>query len=56
MNELTEQELVRREKIEKIREVTNPYPERYETNYELKDVKDMDNDRCVELQHILNSR
>ena len=25
-------------------------------NYELKDVKDMDNDRCVELQHILNSR
>ena len=41
MNELTEQEVVRREKIEKIKEVTNPYPERFETNYELKDVKNL---------------
>lgn len=42
MKEYTEQELVRREKIENIREFTNPYPERYETNYELKDVKNLE--------------
>ena len=38
MKEFSEQELVRREKVEKIKEVCNPYPERYETNYEIKDV------------------
>ena len=38
MREFSEQELVRREKVEKIKEVCNPYPERYETNYEIKDV------------------
>lgn len=42
MREFSEQELVRREKIEKIRECCNPYPERYETNYEIKDVKELD--------------
>lgn len=42
MKEYTEQELVRREKIENIRAFTNPYPERYETNYELKDVKTLE--------------
>ena len=38
MREFSEQELVRREKVEKIKEVCNPYPERYETNYEINDV------------------
>ena len=38
MREFSEQELVRREKVEKIKEICNPYPERYETNYEIKDV------------------
>ncbi len=35
MRELSEQEIVRREKVEKIREVMNPYPERYAINYSL---------------------
>ncbi len=39
MRELTEQEQVRRDKIEKIREFCNPYPERYEITHELKDAK-----------------
>lgn len=34
MREFTEQELVRRKKLENIK---NPYPERYETNYSIKD-------------------
>ncbi len=42
MREFTEQEKVRREKVEKIREFTNPYPDRYETNYDIKDVKDLE--------------
>ncbi len=37
MRELTEQEQVRREKIENIREFCNPYPERYEVTHSLKD-------------------
>ena len=37
MRELTEQEIVRREKIEEIRKVCNPYPERYEVTHTLKD-------------------
>ena len=36
MREFTEQELVRRGKVEEIKEFCNPYPERYETNYTLK--------------------
>lgn len=39
MREFTEQEQVRRDKVEKIREVCNPYPERYEITHEIKDVK-----------------
>ena len=35
MREFTEQEIVRRNKINTIREFTNPYPERFETNYEI---------------------
>ena len=37
MREFTEQELVRRGKVEEIKEFCNPYPERYETNYSLKE-------------------
>ncbi|MBE6153226.1 MAG: lysine--tRNA ligase [Firmicutes bacterium] len=42
MRELTEQEIVRREKIEKISEVCNPYPERFEITHEIKDAKNLD--------------
>ena len=42
MREFTEQEQVRRDKVEKIREVCNPYPERYEITHEIKDVKDLE--------------
>ena len=37
--ERTEQELVRIEKLEKIREYCNPYPERYEKTHALKDAR-----------------
>ncbi len=37
MREFSEQELVRREKIEEIKKYCNPYPERYEITHELKD-------------------
>ncbi|MBQ7140357.1 MAG: lysine--tRNA ligase [Bacilli bacterium] len=42
MRELTEQELVRREKVENIRNYTNPYPERFEITHELKDAKNIE--------------
>lgn len=35
----TEQEIVRREKVEAIREACNPYPERYEVTHTLKDAR-----------------
>ena len=35
MRELSEQEIVRREKLNEIRKVCNPYPERYDVNYRL---------------------
>lgn len=41
MRELTEQEIVRREKVEKIREFTNPYPERFEMTHDLIDAKEL---------------
>lgn len=41
MRELSDQEVVRREKVEKIREFTNPYPERFEITHELKDAKNL---------------
>ena len=46
MREFSEQELVRREKVEKIREFCNPYPERYEITHEIKDVKDLEDGTC----------
>ena len=42
MREFTEQELVRREKVEEIKEFCNPYPERYETNYSLKEASNLE--------------
>ena len=44
MREFTEQELVRREKIEEIRKVCNPYPEKYEVNYSLKDASTLEDE------------
>lgn len=44
MRQLTEQEQVRREKIEKIREFCNPYPEKYEITHEIKDAKKLDDE------------
>ena len=35
MKELSEQELVRREKLKEISEVVNPYPERFEVTHTL---------------------
>ena len=37
MRELTEQEIVRREKLKEISKVCNPYPERYEITHSLKE-------------------
>ncbi len=37
MREFSEQEIVRREKVEEIRKVCNPYPERYEVTHSLKE-------------------
>ena len=37
MRKFTEQETVRRDKVKEIAKFTNPYPERFEINYELKD-------------------
>ncbi len=43
MREFSEQELVRREKLENIQ---NPYPDKYEVNYSLKDAKNLDDGTC----------
>ena len=42
MRELSEQEIVRREKLESIREITNPYPDSYETNYTISEARLLD--------------
>ncbi len=42
MRELTEQEIVRREKVEKISGFCNPYPERFEITHEIKDAKTLE--------------
>ena len=39
MRELSEQEIVRREKLENIK---NPYPDRFETNYEICDARELE--------------
>ena len=42
MRELSEQELVRREKVNEIAKVCNPYPEKYDVNYKLCDASKLD--------------
>ena len=42
MREFSEQELIRREKVEKIREYCNPYPERFEMTHELNEAKKLE--------------
>ena len=42
LRELTEQEIVRREKLEEIKKVCNPYPDRYERTHSLKDAKNLE--------------
>ena len=50
MREFTEQELVRRNKLEEIREVCNPYPERFEKSHTLKEAKNLaDGEKNVSL-------
>ena len=39
MKELSEQEVVRREKLDEIKKYTNPYPERYEVTHTLKEAR-----------------
>ena len=42
MREFTEQEQVRRNTLEEMRTFMNPYPERFSTNYELKDASKLE--------------
>ena len=42
MREFTEQEIVRRNKVDEISKIWNPYPEKFETNYELKDARKLE--------------
>jgi lysyl-tRNA synthetase, class II len=42
--ELTEQELVRRNKLQEIAKNTNPYPEKYETTHELFEAKELEDE------------
>ena len=42
MRELTDQEKVRREKLEEIRQFTNPYPERFEISHTLHDARNLE--------------
>ncbi len=44
MRELTEQEIVRREKVEKIKETRNPYPERYEVTHSLEEASHLEDE------------
>lgn len=44
MRELTEQEMVRRDKIKTISQVCNPYPERYEITHSLKEASNLEDD------------
>jgi len=44
MRELTEQEIVRRKKVEEIRKVCNPYPERFEITHRLHEASYLDDE------------
>ena len=41
MRQLTDQEIVRREKLEEIRNFTNPYPEKFETTHFLREAREL---------------
>ena len=42
MRELSEQEIVRRDKLEEIRKYTNPYPEKYEVTNTLLEARSLE--------------
>ena len=42
MREFTEQEIVRREKLEEIKKVCNPYPEKFDRTHTLRDAKNLE--------------
>ena len=42
MRELSEQEVIRRNKIDEIRKVCNPYPEKYDVNHKLCDIASLE--------------
>ena len=44
MRELSEQEIVRRNKVEEIRKICNPYPERYEITHRLHEAINLDDE------------
>ena len=44
MRELTEQELVRRNKVEEIRKYCNPYPDKFDINYTLNDASKLEDE------------
>ena len=46
MNELNEQEIVRRDKLEEIKKVCNPYPERYEITHRLHEAAYLEDGVC----------
>ena len=46
MRELTEQELVRRAKLDDIKKVCNPYPQRYERTHSLKQASKLEDGTC----------
>ena len=41
MRELSEQEIVRRGKLDEIKEYTNPYPERFERTHTIKEASEL---------------
>ena len=42
MKNYSEQELVRREKIEEIKKICNPYPEKYDVTHTIKDARELE--------------
>ena len=42
MEELSEQELVRREKLDNIKKICNPYPSKFETTHTIKDARELE--------------
>ena len=48
-NQLSEQEIVRREKVDEISKICNPYPEKYERTHSLKEAKTLE-DGCQNIR------